>query len=200
MNMETLSIETLKGFLSSQYKGWSSFVNNIIFPIFGEDNFESLSETELLENNPEEKPLAEATGICSIKQVGQIDIGVQPLQIFDVTVSDRVMMERNRVNIQRLIRKVMENYSSAFTMRTILVGIGASLFAIRKVVRRKSQTVNDTHSCWVLDNPVVRQQITLTNYMRTETHWICRKLRKRSLLRLLPMNSLANIKKNTISS
>jgi DNA modification methylase len=116
MNMETLSIETLKGYLSSQYKGWSSFVNNIIFPIFGEDNFESLSETELLENNPEEKPLAEATGICSIKQVGQIDIGVQPLQIFDVTVSDRVMMERNRVNIQRLIRKVMENYSSAFML------------------------------------------------------------------------------------
>jgi len=116
MNMETLSIETLKGYLSSQYKGWSSFVNNIIFPIFGEDKFESLSETELLENNPEEKPLAEATGICSIKQVGQIDIGVQPLQIFDVTVSDRVMMERNRVNIQRLIRKVMENYSSAFML------------------------------------------------------------------------------------
>ena len=116
MNMETLSIETLKGFLSSQYKGWSSFVDNIIFPIFGEDKFESLSETELLENNPEEKLLAEATGICSIKQVGQIDIGVQPLQIFDVTVSDRVMMERNRVNIQRLIRKVMENYSSAFML------------------------------------------------------------------------------------
>ena len=116
MNIETLSIETLKGYLSSQYKGWRSFVNNIIFPIFGEDKFESLSETELLENNPEEKPLAEATGICSIKQVGQIDVGVQPLQIFDVTVSNRVMMERNRVNIQRLIRKVMENYSSAFML------------------------------------------------------------------------------------
>ena len=116
MKKEILSVETLKGYLSSKYKGWSSFVDNIIFPIFGEDKFESLSETELLENSPEEKPLAEATGICSIKQVGQIDIGVQPLQIFDVTVSDRVMLERNRVNIQRLIRKVMENYSSAFML------------------------------------------------------------------------------------
>ena len=116
MKKEILSVETLKGYLSSKYKGWSSFVDNVIFPIFGEDKFESLSETELLENSPEEKPLAEATGICSIKQVGQIDIGVQPLQIFDVTVSDRVMMERNRVNIQRLIRKVMENYSSAFML------------------------------------------------------------------------------------
>ena len=116
MNTDTLGIEALKGYLSSQYKGWSSFVDNVIFPIFGKDKFETLSETELLENSPEEKPLAEATGICSIKQVGQIDIGVQPLQIFDVTVSDRVMMERNRVNIQRLIRKVMENYSSAFML------------------------------------------------------------------------------------
>ncbi len=116
MKKEILSVETLKGYLSSKYKGWSSFVDNVIFPIFGEDKFESLSETELLENSPEEKPLAEATGICSIKQVGQIDVGVQPLQIFDVTVSDRVMMERNRVNIQRLIRKVMENYSSAFML------------------------------------------------------------------------------------
>ena len=116
MNTDTLSIEALKGYLSSQYKGWNSFVDNVIFPIFGKDKFETLSETELLENSPEEKPLAEATGICSIKQVGQIDIGVQPLQIFDVTVNDRVMMERNRVNIQRLIRKVMENYSSAFML------------------------------------------------------------------------------------
>ena len=116
MDIETFDIESFKKYLSSQYQGWNSFLNNIIFPIFGEDKFETLSDTELLENNPEEKPLAEATGICSIKQVGQIDIGVQPLQIFDVTVSDRVMMERNRVNIQRLIRKVMENYSSAFML------------------------------------------------------------------------------------
>ena len=116
MDIETFDIESFKKYLSSQYQGWNSFLNNIIFPIFGEDKFETFSDTELLENNPEEKPLAEATGICSIKQVGQIDIGVQPLQIFDVTVSDRVMMERNRVNIQRLIRKVMENYSSAFML------------------------------------------------------------------------------------
>ena len=54
MNTDTLSIEALKGYLSSQYKGWSSFVDNVIFPIFGKDKFETLSETELLENNPEE--------------------------------------------------------------------------------------------------------------------------------------------------
>lgn len=43
-------------------------------------------------------------------------VGVEPLQIFDVTVNDRVMMERNRVNIQRLIRAVMDQFSCAFML------------------------------------------------------------------------------------
>ena len=108
--------ESLKEYLSSRYQGWSSFLNNVIFPIFGKDDFEDGFETELLESQPERRQLAEATGICSIKQVGKMYVGVEPLQIFDVTVSDRVMMERNRVNIQRLIRAVMDQFSCAFML------------------------------------------------------------------------------------
>ena len=108
--------ETLKKYLSSQYKGWSSFLKNVIFPIFGEEDFEDGYETELLDSQPERRQLAEDTGIRSIKQVGKIYVGVEPLQIFDVTVNDRVMMERNRVNIQRLIRAVMDQYSCAFML------------------------------------------------------------------------------------
>ena len=108
--------ESLKKYLSSQYQGWSSFLNNVIFPIFGEDDFEDGYEAELLESQPERRQLAEATGIRSIKQVGMMYVGVEPLQIFDVTVSDRVMMERNRVNIQRLIRAVMDQFSCAFML------------------------------------------------------------------------------------
>lgn len=108
--------ESLKEYLSSRYQGWSSFLNNVIFPIFGEDDFEDGYEAELLESQPERRQLAEATGIRSIKQVGMMYVGVEPLQIFDVTVSDRVMMERNRVNIQRLIRAVMDQFSCAFML------------------------------------------------------------------------------------
>lgn len=108
--------ESLKEYLSSRYQGWSSFLSNVIFPIFGEDDFEDGFETELLESQPERRQLAEATGIRSIKQVGMMYIGVEPLQIFDVTVSDRVVMERNRVNIQRLIRAVMDQFSCAFML------------------------------------------------------------------------------------
>ena len=108
--------ESLKEYLSSRYQGWSSFLNNVIFPIFSEDDFEDGFETELLESQPERRQLAEATGIRSIKQVGMMYVGVEPLQIFDVTVSDRVMMEHNRVNIQRLIRAVMDQFSCAFML------------------------------------------------------------------------------------
>ena len=108
--------ESLKEYLSSKYQGWSSFLNNVIFPIFGEDDFEDGFEAELLDSQPERRQLAKATGIRSIKQIGKIYVGVEPLQIFDVTVSDRVMMERNRVNIQRLIRAVMDQYSCAFML------------------------------------------------------------------------------------
>ncbi|MBP3227642.1 MAG: DNA modification methylase, partial [Bacteroidaceae bacterium] len=108
--------EALKEYLSSQYQGWSSFLSNVIFPIFGEEDFEDGYETELLDSQPERRQLAENTGIRSIKQVGMMYVGVEPLQIFDVTVSDRVMMERNRVNIQRLIRAVMDQFSCAFML------------------------------------------------------------------------------------
>lgn len=108
--------ELLKKYLSSRYQGWGPFLKNIIFPIFGEDDFEDGYEAELLDSQPEQRQLAEATGIRSIKQVGKMYIGVEPLQIFDVTVSDRVMMERNRVNIQRLIRTVMDQFSCAFML------------------------------------------------------------------------------------
>ena len=108
--------ESLKEYLSNHYQGWNSFLNNVIFPIFGEDDFEDGYEAELLESQPERRQLAGSTGIRSIKQVGKMYVGVEPLQIFDVTVSDRVMMERNRVNIQRLIRTVMDQFSCAFML------------------------------------------------------------------------------------
>lgn len=64
--------ESLKEFLSSQYQGWSSFLNNVIFPIFGENDFENGYEAELLDSLPERRQLAEVTGIRSIKQIGDV--------------------------------------------------------------------------------------------------------------------------------
>ena len=155
--------ESLKEYLSSRYQGWSSFLNNVIFPIFGEDDFEDGFETELLESQPERRQLAEATGIRSIKQVGMMYVGVEPLQIFDVTVSDRVMMEHNRVNIQRLIRAVMDQFSCpscCSITRMILVGIGVSPIAERVATKKNPPTANAIRSCWGLVSHAARQLTT----------------------------------------
>ncbi len=59
--------ELLKEYLCKQYQGWQSFLDNVVFPIFGEDDFEDGYAAELLESQPERRHLAETTGIRSIK-------------------------------------------------------------------------------------------------------------------------------------
>ena len=112
--------EVLKEYLSKKYQGAKSFLEEVIFPIFGEENFSDGYETDLLEESSgadaHKNKLAKETGIRSIKLIGEVAIGVEPLQIFDITVTDRVKMERNRVSIQRLIREMMEHYSCAFML------------------------------------------------------------------------------------
>ena len=105
---------SLKQYLGSSYQGPESFLMEIIFPIFGEEDFEDGYETELLDTEPERRQLATATGIRSVKQLGNFYVGVEPLYLFDITVADHVLMRRNRVGIQRLIRSVMDQYSCAF--------------------------------------------------------------------------------------
>ena len=106
----------LQTYLSDRYQGSRSFLENIIFPIFGEDSFEDGHETEFLNQKDEYRKTSETLGIRSVRQVGKIEVGVEPLYIFDVTVSDRVRMERNRVGIQRLVRSIMGTYSCAFML------------------------------------------------------------------------------------
>ena len=71
-----MNIDSLKTYLNNRYQGSYSFLENIIFPIFGEDNFEDESEAELLDNQPEWRPLAEATAcgknICRGRTVADL--------------------------------------------------------------------------------------------------------------------------------
>ena len=104
--------EYLRKYLSTSYQGGQSFLDTIIIPIFG-NNFEHGYNKEVLQGS-NDKRLATSTGIRSIRLLGSVYVGIEPLQVFDITVSDSVKMERNRVSIQRLIRSVMSSYSAAF--------------------------------------------------------------------------------------
>ena len=107
---------SLRTYLSSSYQGAQSFLEHIIYPIFGEEHFVDEYEAEILINQPEYEGLAAAAGIQSIKQVGKVYVGVEPLQIFDITVGSQVQMARNRVGIQQLIRRIMDTHSLAFML------------------------------------------------------------------------------------
>ena len=103
----------LKSYLSRKFEGRDSFLENIVFPIFGEEKFEDKYDVEALDNE-DLRTMAQRTGIKSAILYGLVQVGTTEINIYDVTVSDRVMMRRNRVGIQQLIRKIMDTYTSAF--------------------------------------------------------------------------------------
>ena len=105
-----------KAYLSQKYQGYDSFIKNIIYPIFGEDRYETAYNIEMLEQNQELTGLAERTGIRSVIYCGIIELEDNPVYLFDITVKDKVMMERNRVAVQTLVKRVMDTYSGAFML------------------------------------------------------------------------------------
>lgn len=107
------NFEELKEYFSKEYQGSDSFLNEIIFPMLGMKDYDGGYEANILENQPDLKPFAEASGIRCVNVVGRYN-GMFPLLIFDITVASRVKMERNRVGVQSLIRRIMSVQSSAF--------------------------------------------------------------------------------------
>jgi hypothetical protein len=104
----------LKEYLQQKYQGSDSFLEHIIFPIFGEEQFEDAYNEPLLDSNPELRRMAQASGIASIYHIGTINLPFNPVEIFDVHVSNHIQIARNRVGVQQLIRSIMATFSSAF--------------------------------------------------------------------------------------
>lgn len=104
----------LKEYLQQQYQGRESFLTNVVFPMFGEDLFEDGFDESILILKPELATLAQSSGIESILRIGTINVDFNPIDIYDITVSDKVQMQRNRVSIQMLVRRIMDTYSSSF--------------------------------------------------------------------------------------
>ena len=104
----------LKEYFHQRYQGRESFLENVIFPIFGEENFDDGYDEPLLDNNHELQKMATSTGVASICRIGTIDIDFNPINIFDIHVSNHIQLGRNRVGVQQLVRRIMSTYSSAF--------------------------------------------------------------------------------------
>lgn len=104
--------DNFKNIFSSDYPGYNRIAAEIITPIFKND-FDYLPQPELLEIGN----AAEASKIMSIKRIGIVNdgnnIGRDTIEVFDITVSDSVKLDRSRVNIQRWIRSELSYYSHA---------------------------------------------------------------------------------------
>jgi type I restriction-modification system DNA methylase subunit len=109
-----MNTHELQAYLSQQFQGEESFLETIVYPIFGEENFESAWDLSLLESDEDLLGMAQRTGIKDIIKYGTISSGHTLIDVFEVTVNDYVLMQRNRVGIQQLVRRVMSTYTSAF--------------------------------------------------------------------------------------
>lgn len=106
--------QRLKECLQRPYENSQRFLEDVIFLVFGEDNFESAGNLNVLRKRPELKPKADASGITSIHKVGDLLIDGAELGIFDVTLDYKKQLQRNRVEVQQIIRSIISTHSGAF--------------------------------------------------------------------------------------
>lgn len=103
-------MEDFRSFFEQNYQGTVSFIEKIIKPVFG-DLFISSNE-DILQSNPNCILAAERANIISINRFGSFELEV-PMQFFDITLNSHVNLSQSRVNIQALLRQLMETYSAA---------------------------------------------------------------------------------------
>lgn len=106
----------LKAFLQQPYSSSQNFLQNVIFPVFGEEFFESSGNLNVLKKRPELRPKAENSGILEIRNVGRLLVDGSELDIFDITLDSKKQLQRNRVEIQQIIRSIISTLSGAFIL------------------------------------------------------------------------------------
>lgn len=104
----------LKECLQQPFESSQRFLEEIIFPVFGEENFESAGNLNVLRSRQDLQNQADASGITSIHKVGDLLIEGSELGIFDITIDYKRHLQRNRVGVQQIIRTIISSHSGAF--------------------------------------------------------------------------------------
>lgn len=104
----------LKEFLQKKYENPEAFLENVIFPVFGEENYDDSGSYHWLRKHPEDQTAADNSGIQDILVLGSIYVEGSQLDIFDITVASKRQLANSRVGIQQLIRRIISTHSGAF--------------------------------------------------------------------------------------
>lgn len=106
----------IKNVLTGDFSGIDDFIQNIIFPIFGEKCFDRKAVPEELVTK-ETKDAANNVNVSSILNIGTIgNISSEDIELFDVTLKNTSEISRSRVGIQQLIRSTLSQFSHAFIL------------------------------------------------------------------------------------
>lgn len=103
--------EKLQPIFNGDYPGINIFISEVLRPVLGNDiemKNQNLADDELY------KTRAQNAGIRRLDYVADIfdkNYSCDRISLFDVTVDNRVQIERSRVNIQALIRSIVQSYS-----------------------------------------------------------------------------------------
>lgn len=95
-----------KAYFHAAYQGAADFNANILEPLFG---------SNLMPNDSNEYVREEDQSfIQNIHRCGEYVLNGDPIEFFDVTLTENCQISRNRLNIKKTVVRLMEAYSGAF--------------------------------------------------------------------------------------
>lgn len=99
--------ERLHKLFNQDYPGVEHFLSEVVVPVFGND-INTVDRNLYDEYNIR----CDNAGIVSLRYIADIStVNANNIVLLDVTLSDRINIERSRVNIQMLIRAIVQAYS-----------------------------------------------------------------------------------------
>ena len=103
--------DNLQHIFNSDYPGTDTFINKVIIPVFGDDiDIVNIDQAE----KEEYREKAAKAGLKKIVYAADIhdeEYRANNIAFFDVTVDNNVNVERARVNIQQVIRSIVDHHS-----------------------------------------------------------------------------------------
>ena len=98
------------------YQGYDYFVEQVINLIFtGDDAYEALHSPDDFLTDENKRQRANEIGILRIVKTGTIETE-EPIDLFDITLSDKKELQYNRVGIQQFIRSELFPFTNAFML------------------------------------------------------------------------------------
>ncbi len=115
MNANQIKAQLAQVF-ENDYPGYECFVEKVINLIFtGDDTYEAFQSAEDLTTDEKRRRKANESGILKILKVGEINTP-EPIEVFDITLSDKKDLQYNRVGIQSFIRSELFMFTNAFML------------------------------------------------------------------------------------